>query len=125
MFFLLSNIFQYKNFLFYLILILILCFGIGLISFFLNFRNFYSEKVTVYECGFNPFDDSRRTFDIKFYLISIVFIVFDVEVILLFPLIGSMLFLSYFSFCLVLFFLLVLVIGLIYEWLLGVSDLYT
>src|SRR5258708_5970152 len=45
------------------------------------------EKLSSYECGFNPFEDSRKTFDIKFYMIAIVFIVFDVELVLLLPLI--------------------------------------
>jgi len=44
-----------------------------------------AEKVSAYECGFDPFDDARNTFDVRFYLVAILFIIFDLEVVFLFP----------------------------------------
>lgn len=75
-----------------------------------------SEKVSAYECGFDPFDDSRSRFDIRFYLVSILFIVFDLEVSFLFPwsvCLESQKFVSILSMVL---FLGILTIGFIYEW---------
>ena len=54
-------------------------------SFFLSFQNPDTEKLNAYECGFDPFDDSRTNFDIKFYLIAILFVIFDLETMFLFP----------------------------------------
>lgn len=75
-----------------------------------------SEKVSAYECGFDPFDDSRSRFDIRFYLVSILFIVFDLEVSFLFPwsvCLESQKFVSILSMVL---FLGILTVGFIYEW---------
>src|SRR6185312_5191329 len=76
------------------------------------------EKLSPYECGFNPFEDSRKTFDIKFYITAILFIIFDVEVVLLLPLVFVL------NFCLpfVLMFLVLLIFGFFYEWQKGILD---
>jgi len=58
---------------------------IFLISFILVYQKPYFEKVSPYECGFNPFYDARIQFEVKFYLIGILFIIFDIEISLLFP----------------------------------------
>jgi NADH:ubiquinone oxidoreductase subunit 3 (subunit A) len=68
-------------FLLALIIALILYF----VSFLLGRRILEKEKVSAYECGFNPFEDARQKFDIRFYLVSILFIIFDLEVVFLFP----------------------------------------
>ena len=60
-------------------------FALFLVSYLVSPKKVDSEKVSPYECGFNPFEDSRTQFDVKFYLISILFIIFDLEVIFLFP----------------------------------------
>jgi NADH-quinone oxidoreductase subunit A len=74
------------------------------------------EKVSPYECGFSPFEDARNQFEVKFYLVAILFIIFDLEVSYLFPwsiMLGS---LSYFGFWTMIIFLLILTLGFIYEW---------
>jgi NADH:ubiquinone oxidoreductase subunit 3 (subunit A) len=55
------------------------------LSYFLVSQKANQEKVSAYECGFNPFDDARATFDIRFYLIAILFLIFDLEISFLFP----------------------------------------
>jgi NADH-quinone oxidoreductase subunit A len=95
-----------------------------ILSFIFGFKNYYSEKLSAYECGFNPFDTARRTFDVRFYLVSIVFIVFDVEVILLFPIISSIFFLENIACLSIFIFFLLLVVSLMYEWSVGVLDFY-
>jgi len=80
------------------------------------------EKVSAYECGFNAFDDARMKFDVRFYLVAILFIIFDLEVAFLFPWaisFGSIGLFGYFSMML---FLLVLTIGFIYEWRKGALE---
>jgi len=84
------------------------------------------EKVSPYECGFNPFEDARETFDVRFYLIGILFLIFDLEIAFLFPWALSINSLSeihsVISYCSVFFFLLILTIGFIYEWAEGALD---
>ena len=92
------------------------------------------EKVSAYECGFEPFDDSKINFDVHFYLVAILFIIFDLEIAFLFPWAYSCYSLTntlpifstdlneYFSFFVVLGFLLILVLGFIYEWKKGALD---
>lgn len=75
-----------------------------------------SEKVSPYECGFNPFEDARKAFDVRFYIIGILFIIFDVEIVLLLPLI----FIVNFFLPYVLAFLAILIFGFVYEWKIGV-----
>ena len=75
-----------------------------------------SEKVSSYECGFDPFDDSRSKFDIRFYLVSILFIVFDLEISFLFPWSVSLASQTFASIISMLIFLTVLTVGFVYEW---------
>ena len=85
-----------------------------------------SEKLSAYECGFNAFDDARMKFDVRFYLVSILFIIFDLEVAFLFPWAVSMFDLSHagmvFAFWSMMVFLGVLTIGFIYEWKKGALE---
>ena len=80
------------------------------------------EKISPYECGFNPFEDSRNQFDISFYLIGILFIIFDLEVSFLFPWVLALNHINIFGFLSMLVFLVVLTIGFIYEWFSGALD---
>lgn len=80
------------------------------------------EKTSAYECGFNAFDDSRMKFDVRFYLVSILFIIFDLEVAFLFPWAVSFHALGDFGFWSMIVFLGVLTIGFIYEWNKGALD---
>ena len=74
------------------------------------------EKLSAYECGFDPFDDSRNQFDVRFYLVAILFIIFDLEIAFLFPFIVNLATQSLFSIITVFLFLTILTIGFVYEW---------
>ncbi len=82
----------------------------------------YPEKVSPYECGFEPFDDARRRFDVRFYLVAILFIIFDLEVAFLFPWAVSLKDIGWFGFLSMMGFLAVLTVGFIYEWCKGALD---
>ncbi len=82
----------------------------------------YAEKLSAYECGFEAFDDARRRFDVRFYLVSILFIIFDLEVAFLFPWAVSLSEIGLFGFLSMLAFLGVLTVGFIYEWCKGALD---
>jgi NADH-quinone oxidoreductase subunit A len=84
------------------------------------------EKLSAYECGFNAFDDARMKFDVRFYLVSILFIIFDLEVAFLFPWAVALMKLPHeaaaFAFWSMLTFLGVLTVGFIYEWKKGALE---
>ncbi len=86
------------------------------------FRNPDPEKLSAYECGFNAFDDARMKFDIRFYLVSILFIIFDLEVAFLFPWAISLKHVGVYGFWSMMIFLGVLTIGFIYEWRKGALE---
>jgi NADH-quinone oxidoreductase subunit A len=80
------------------------------------------EKLSAYECGFNAFDDARMKFDVRFYLVAILFIIFDLEVTFLFPWAVAFAKLGAFGFWSMMLFLAVLTIGFIYEWKKGALE---
>lgn len=80
------------------------------------------EKISAYECGFHPFEDTRQKFNVRFYLVSILFIIFDLEITFLFPFAANLKNVSIFSFIIILLFLIILTIGFIYEWLKGALE---
>ena len=80
------------------------------------------EKLSAYECGFNAFDDARMKFDVRFYLVSILFIIFDLEVAFLFPWAITLRETSEFGFWSMVVFLGVLTVGFIYEWKKGALE---
>nr|UIO59464.1 NADH-ubiquinone oxidoreductase subunit 3 [Chlorella desiccata (nom. nud.)] len=80
------------------------------------------EKISAYECGFDPFDDARSRFDIQFYLVAILFIIFDLEVTFLFPWALALNQINFFGFWSMMLFLIILTIGFIYEWQKGALD---
>ncbi len=90
--------------------------------FIIAFRDPDPEKLSPYECGFAPFDDARMKFDVRFYLVSILFIIFDLEVAFLFP--WAVVFgdIGWFGFWSVMVFLGVLTIGFVYEWRKGALE---
>ena len=85
-------------------------------------RNPDPEKVSAYECGFNAFDDARMKFDVRFYLVSILFIIFDLEVAFLFPWAVSLGKIGILGFWSMMIFLIVLTVGFIYEWRKGALE---
>ena len=89
-------------------------------------KNPDSEKLSAYECGFNAFDDARMKFDVRFYLVSILFIIFDLEVAFLFPWAVSLMDLprgeTIFAFWSMMIFLGILTVGFLYEWKKGALE---
>ncbi len=81
-----------------------------------------AEKLSAYECGFAAFDDARMQFDIRFYLVAILFIIFDLEVAFLFPWAISFAGLGWAGFWSMMVFLAVLTIGFVYEWRKGALE---
>jgi NADH-quinone oxidoreductase subunit A len=98
--------------------------GLALVagSFFAAHQKPYAAKLSAYECGFEAFDNARRKFDVRFYLVAILFIIFDVEVAFLFPWAVSLSRIGLLGFFSMLGFLAVLTVGFIYEWNKGALD---
>ena len=111
-------------------LTIIIFFGVALLLsigfIFLNFvfapKNPDQEKLSAYECGFEPFNDSRMEFDVRFYLVAILFIIFDLEIAFLFPWAISLGKIGIFGFVSMMIFLFILTVGFIYEWKKGALD---
>jgi NADH-quinone oxidoreductase subunit A len=81
-----------------------------------------SEKLSPYECGFEAFEDARMKFDVRYYLIAILFILFDLEIAFLFPWAVVLQEIGLFGFLAMLLFLSILVVGFIYEWMKGALE---
>ena len=109
-----------------ILIFLVVAIGLGLVLILaaavLAVRNPDPEKVSAYECGFNAFDDARMKFDVRFYLVSILFIIFDLEVAFLFPWAVAFKDMSMVAFWSMMAFLAVLTIGFAYEWKKGAMD---
>jgi NADH-quinone oxidoreductase subunit A len=76
---------EYLYIFLFILLSIIISLVVFILSYFLASQAYDSEKLSAYECGFQPFEDARNRFDIKFYLVAILFIIFDLEVSYLFP----------------------------------------
>ena len=81
-----------------------------------------SEKLSPYECGFEAFEDARMKFDVRYYLIAILFILFDLEIAFLFPWAVVLQEIGFFGFMAMVVFLAILVVGFIYEWMKGALE---
>jgi NADH-quinone oxidoreductase subunit A len=112
----------------YLSILTFVCFAIFLscllitLSYFLVTQKPETEKLSTYECGFEPYEDSRNKFNIRFYIIAILFILFDIEVIFLLPWCVSMAQLNLLGFWSMVEFLLELGIGFVYVWCVGAIE---
>ena len=84
--------------------------------------NPYADKVAAYECGFEPFEDARRRFEVRYYLVAILFIIFDLEVAFLFPWAASLGDIGLFGLLSMFAFLGVLTVGFVYEWRKGALE---
>ncbi len=113
---------DYLPIILFLVIALILSAGFILINFLLSPNNPDPEKLSAYECGFEPFNDSRMEFDVRFYLVAILFIIFDLEIAFLFPWAISLGAIGIFGFVSMMIFLFILTIGFIYEWKKGALD---
>ena len=109
-----------------IIIFLVIALGLSVSFIILNFifspKKPDPEKLSAYECGFEPFDDSRMEFDVRFYLVAILFIIFDLEIAFLFPWAISLGNIGLLGFCSMMIFLFILTVGFVYEWKKGALD---
>ena len=113
---------NYFSIIVFLFLSLGLSIGFVVLNFILSPKNPDPEKLSAYECGFEPFSDSRMEFDVRFYLVAILFIIFDLEIAFLFPWAISLGSIGLLGFCSMMIFLFILTVGFIYEWKKGALD---
>ena len=106
----------------FLFIALALSIGFIVLNFIFSPKNPDPEKLSAYECGFEPFNDSRMEFDVRFYLVAILFIIFDLEIAFLFPWAISLGTIGLYGYISMLVFLFILTIGFIYEWKKGALD---
>ena len=113
---------DYLSIIIFLFMALGLSVGFIVLNFLFSPKNPDPEKLSAYECGFEAFDDSRMEFDVRFYLVAILFIIFDLEIAFLFPWAISLGNIGSLGFWSMMIFLLILTIGFIYEWKKGALD---
>ena len=113
---------DYLSIIIFLLMALLISIGFILINFLSSPSNPDPEKLSAYECGFDAFDDSRMEFDVRFYLVAILFIIFDLEIAFLFPWAITLGKTGVFGFWSMMIFLGVLTIGFIYEWKKGALE---
>ena len=113
---------DYFSIILFLIIALILSCGFILLNYIFSPKNPDPEKLSPYECGFEPFTDSRMEFDVRFYLVAILFIIFDLEIAFLFPWAITLGEIGLYGFISMMIFLGILTIGFIYEWKKGALD---
>ena len=113
---------EYLSIIIFLFVALGLSVGFIVLNFLFSPKNPDPEKLSAYECGFEAFGDSRMEFDVRFYLVAILFIIFDLEIAFLFPWAISLGNLGPLGFWSMMIFLFVLTIGFVYEWKKGALD---
>jgi len=118
----LNTMVEYIGVLVYFVIASILALALLILPFITATRRVDPEKISAYECGFDPFDDARGRFDIQFYLVAILFIIFDLEVTFLFPWAVVLNKVGLFGFWTMMVFLIILTIGFVYEWRKGALD---
>tara|TARA_B100001173_G_C15736514_1_gene440927 strand:- start:266 stop:634 length:369 start_codon:yes stop_codon:yes gene_type:complete len=106
----------------FIFIALFLSVGFIALNYLFSPKNPDAEKLSAYECGFEPFSDSRMEFDVRFYLVAILFIIFDLEIAFLFPWAISLGNIGALGFWSMMIFLFVLTVGFIYEWKKGALD---
>ena len=113
---------DYLSIIIFLFIALFISLGFIIINFISSPSNPDPQKLSAYECGFDAFDDSRMEFDVRFYLVAILFIIFDLEIAFLFPWAITLGKIGVFGFWSMMIFLAVLTIGFIYEWKKGALE---
>jgi len=111
----------FRIFLFFVFSVVLACI-VFFLSFFISTKQDNSEKLSAYECGFTPFFDSRVEFDIKFYVVAMLFLVFDLEISFFFPFSVILNIVSITEFYMMLLFLLILTFGFLFELKKGALD---
>ena len=107
---------EYFSIILFLLIAIALSFGFIIANYLAAPSNPDPEKLSAYECGFEAFDDSRMEFDVRFYLVAILFIIFDLEIAFLFPWAISLGSIGALGFWSMMIFLAVLTVGFVYEW---------
>ena len=113
---------EYLSIIIFLFISLLLSIGFVVINYIASPSNPDPEKLSAYECGFEAFDNARIEFDVRFYLVAILFIIFDLEIAFLFPWAISLGKIGIFGFTSMMIFLFILTVGFIYEWKKGALD---
>ena len=113
---------DYLSIIIFTFVALSLSIGFIALNFIFSPKNPDPEKLSAYECGFEAFGDSRMEFDVRFYLVAILFIIFDLEIAFLFPWAISLGNIGSLGFWSMMIFLFVLTIGFVYEWKKGALD---
>jgi NADH-quinone oxidoreductase subunit A len=106
----------------YLILCIVIAVVVVALARILAPRNIGLEKLSAYECGFEPFITARVKFDVSFIVVAILFLIFDLEIMFLIPWVINIVEIGFIGFCLMAFFLFLLMFGFLIEWLRGVLD---
>ena len=114
--------FEYLAILIFLIIAILLSLIIVGFSYLLSIQNPESEKLSTYECGFEPYEDSRHKFDVKFYLVAILFIIFDIETMFLLPWSVTLSQLNLLGFWSMIDFIIELGVGFVYVWYIGALE---
>lgn len=113
---------EYLPILFLLFFSIFLATIILFLSFILGPQNPDSEKISAYECGFDPYEDARNSFDVRFYLVAILFIIFDLEAMFFFPWCVTLSTTNSVAYWGMIDFIIELIIGFIYAWKIGALD---
>tara|TARA_B100000123_G_C25729554_1_gene428569 strand:- start:1566 stop:1934 length:369 start_codon:yes stop_codon:yes gene_type:complete len=113
---------DYLSIIIFLLISLFLSIGFILVNYISSPKNPDPEKLSAYECGFEAFNDSRMEFDVRFYLVAILFIIFDLEIAFLFPWAVSLGNIGVVGFWSMIVFLAILTVGFIYEWKKGALE---
>ena len=113
---------DYLSIIIFLFIALGLSIGFVVLNFLFSPKNPDPEKLSAYECGFEPFNNSRIEFDVRFYLVAILFIIFDLEIAFLFPWAISLSNIGNLGFWSMMIFLVILAVGFIYEWKKGALE---
>ena len=113
---------DYLSIIIFVFIALVLSIGFIAINYAASPKNPDPEKLSAYECGFSPFSDSRIKFDVRFYLVAILFIIFDLEIAFLFPWAVSLGNIGLLGFYSMMAFLFILTVGFVYEWKKGALE---
>ena len=113
---------DYLSIIVFIFFALVISIGFIMLNFLFSPKNPDPEKLSAYECGFEAFSDSRMEFDVRFYLVAILFIIFDLEIAFLFPWAISLGSIGALGFWSMMIFLFILTVGFIYEWKIGALD---
>ena len=113
---------EYFSILVFIVIAVVISIVLYALSYLMGSQKNDIEKASAYECGYDPFGDARNKFDVRFYLVSILFIIFDLEVTYLFPWALTLGKLTLFGFWTMFIFLIILTVGFIYEWKKGALD---